>query len=61
MTDQQQDPLVTGVKSAVVHLGKAGFEIVAALGAVASGISKKVRPSDESTDGDRGPEHVPVD
>lgn len=60
MTDEHPDPLVSGVKSAAVHLGKAGFEIVAALGAVASGISRKVRPNDPE-DSDRGPEHVPVD
>lgn len=61
MTDEQPDPLVSGVKSAAVHLGKAGFEIVAALGAVASGISRKVRPNDGSQGTDRGPERVPVD
>ncbi len=62
MTDQQPDPLVSGVKSAAIHLGKAGFEIVAALGAVVSGISQKVRPPDVTGDeSDSGPERVPVD
>lgn len=61
MTDGQPDPLLSGVRSAAIHLGKAGFEIVAALGAVASGISQKVRPNDGSHDSDHGPEHVPVD
>lgn len=60
MTDEQTDPLVSGVKSAALHLGKAGFEIIAALGAVASGISAKVRPGDPD-ENERGPERVPVD
>jgi hypothetical protein len=60
MTEQQPDPLVRGIRSAALHLGKAGFEVFAALGAVATGITQKVRP-DDSKDTDRGPEHVPVD
>lgn len=60
MTDERTDPLVSGVKSAALHLGKAGFEIIAALGAVASGISAKVRPADPD-ENERGPERVPVD
>lgn len=59
MSEDTTDPLVSGVKSAAIHLVKAGFEIFAAFGAVASGVSRKVRPSDP--DDERGPERVPVD
>lgn len=47
MSGNTEDPIVEGIKSAAVHLGKAGFEVLAAAGAIASGISRKVRPSED--------------
>jgi hypothetical protein len=62
MTDDKPDPLVSGIKSAAVHVGKAGFELLAAAGAIASAISQKVRSDDDlDGDGDGGRERVDVD
>ena len=61
MSQEHTDPLVSGVRSAVGHLGKAGFEVVAALGALATGLSRKMRSDDADDDVEGGPERVPVD
>ena len=60
MTDEQ-DPIVAGIKSAVVHLGKAGFEVVAAAGAIVKGVADKVRPPTDGDDSGPGRERIPVD
>lgn len=52
--DKSPDPLVAGVKSAVVHLGKAGFEVAAAFGSVVTGVTRKIRPHDDHDDGNEG-------
>jgi len=59
--EQAPDPLVVGVKRAAVHLGKAGFEVVAALGALGKGVRDKVKPEDGDAAPAGGPQHVPVD
>ncbi len=61
MSQEQSDPLVTAVRSAVGHLGKAGFEVVAALGALATGLSRKLRSDNTDDDVDGGPERIQVD
>lgn len=61
MTEPDQDPIVTGLKSAVVHLGKAGFELAAAAGAIVKGVTEKVRPPADDDDGPPGRERIPVD
>jgi hypothetical protein len=56
------DPLLAGVKSAVVHLGKAGFEVAAAFGSVVTGVTQKVRPHvDDDDDSDGGAQRVEVE
>ncbi len=60
--DRTPDPLIAGVKSAVVHLGKAGFEVVAAIGSVVGGVTRKIRPpGDQDDDGRGGPQRVEVE
>ena len=58
--DKDPDPLVAGIKSAVVHLGKAGFEVAAALGSVVTGVTRKVRPHVDD-DGEGGAQRVEVE
>jgi hypothetical protein len=60
--DTSPDPLIAGVKSAVVHLGKAGFEVAAAFGSIVTGVTRKVRPhTDDGGDGEGGAQHVEVE
>jgi len=59
--DRTPDPLVAGVKGAFVHLGKAGFEVVAAIGSVVTGVTRKVRPHDEPDDTEGGTQRVEVE
>lgn len=59
--DETPDPLMIGVKRAAVHLGKAGFEVAAAIGALSTGISRKVRPPVADNDTDSGSERIAVD
>jgi hypothetical protein len=61
MSQEQTDPLVSGVRSAVGHLGKAGFEVLAALGALATGLSRKIRSDHPGDNVEGGPERVEVD
>jgi len=59
--DKSPDPLVAGVKSAVVHLGKAGFEVAAAFGSLITGVTHKVRPHADDGDDEGGAQHVEVE
>jgi hypothetical protein len=60
--DRTPDPLVAGVKGAVVHLGKAGFEVAAAFGSVITGVTRKLRPQDDhGDDGESGAQRVEVE
>jgi len=67
MTDERTDmpsgpdPLITGAKKAALHLGKAGFEVFAALNAISRGVIDKVRPPDGDNDDGTGPQHIRVD
>ncbi|MCZ7532920.1 MAG: hypothetical protein M5U23_05885 [Acidimicrobiia bacterium] len=67
MTDEAKegpsgpDPLVTGARRAAIHLGKAGFEVFAALSAMSRGIVEKVRPPDGDDEDGTGPQHIRVD
>lgn len=55
MTDEKTpDPLVAGVRSAAIHLGKAGFEVAAAFGSVVRGLTTKIRPHDDDDDDREG-------
>ena len=56
------DPLVAGVKGAVVHLGKAGFEVAAAFGSLITGVTHRVRPqADDDDDTEGGVQRVEVE
>lgn len=59
--DNTPDPLVAGVKGALVHLGKAGFEVAAAVGSVVTGVTRKVRPHVDDDDTDGGAQRVEVE
>jgi hypothetical protein len=60
--DKSPDPLVAGARSAVVHLGKAGFEVAAAFGSLVTGVTRKIRPQgDQDDDGDGGAQRVEVE
>jgi len=59
--DKPTDALVSGVKTAVVHFGKAAFEIAAGVGALFSGVTKTVRPGASDDDSDSGHQKVPVE
>jgi hypothetical protein len=59
--DKTPDPLLAGVKGAVVHLGKAGFEVAAAFGSVITGVSRKIRPHDDDGDDEGGVQRVEVE
>lgn len=55
------DQLVAGVRQAVLHLGKAGVEVVAAVCAISNGVRAVVRPADEGGEPATGPQRIPVD
>ncbi len=59
--DKPTDALVSGVKTAVVHFGKAAFEIAAGVGALWSGVTKTVRPDSDDEVGTGGHQSVPVE
>jgi O-acetylhomoserine/O-acetylserine sulfhydrylase-like pyridoxal-dependent enzyme len=58
--DKPTDALVDGVKTAVVHFGKAAFEVASGVGALFVGITQTVRPGSRDDD-ESGPERVPVE
>ncbi len=62
MSDEKStDALVDGVKTAVVHFGKAAFEVAAGVGALFVGITQTVRPGSQGDEDGGGPQKVPVE
>ncbi len=59
--EKPTDALVDGVKTAVVHFGKAAFEVAAGVGSLFVGITQTVRPGSQDDDDDAGPQKVPVE
>ncbi len=59
--DKPTDALVDGVRSAVVHFGKAAYEVASGVGALVVGIAHTVRPDHRDEDDGSGPERVPVE
>ncbi|MCL1594950.1 MAG: hypothetical protein M3132_11430 [Actinomycetia bacterium] len=59
--DKPTDALVGGVKTAVVHFGKAAYEVAAGVGALFIGITQTVRPGADDDDTTGGPQKVPVE
>jgi hydroxyethylthiazole kinase-like sugar kinase family protein len=61
MTDDKiTDPLVDAVKIAVVHFGKAAFEVATGVGALLTGITQTVISRNDDDD-DSGPQTVEVE
>ena len=60
MSETPLDPVITGTKKAAIHFTRAAFEIFAGMGAFVVGVTKTIRPEDD-TDDDPGVEHVPVE
>lgn len=54
------DPLVDGVRQAVVHFGKATYEVAAGVGALFVAITKTVR-RDADDAGGSGPQKVEIE
>jgi len=59
--DKMIDPLVDGVKIAVVHFGKAAIEVVTGVGAVAVGVVATLKPGSDSDDDASGTETIEVE
>ncbi|GMQ94866.1 MAG: hypothetical protein BMS9Abin12_2380 [Acidimicrobiia bacterium] len=59
--DKPTDALLDGVKAAVVHFGKAAYEVATGVGALLGGISQTVRPTPPGDDDDGGHQKVPVE
>jgi len=59
--DKPTDALVDGVRSAVVHFGKAAYEVASGVGALFVGITQTVRPASQGDDDENGPQKVPVE
>lgn len=62
MTDQKPtDALVGGVRTAVVHFGKAAYEVAAGVGALFVGITQTVRKDSGGEAPRNGPQKVTVE
>jgi len=62
MTDDKIiDPLVEGVKIAVVHFGKAAFEVASGIGALFIGITQTVTSKNDDQEDDSGHQTVEVE
>lgn len=62
MTESNRtEPLVDGVKVAVIHFGKAAFEVVSGIGALFVGVTKTVRSDDEDDDGASSAQTIEVE
>lgn len=59
--DKMTDPLVDGVKTAVLHFGKAAFEVANGIGALFVGITKTVKQGEDDGDDSNGPQTVVVE
>ncbi len=60
MSETPLDPVITGTKKAAIHFTRAAFEIAAGMGAFVAGVTKTIRPP-EDTDEESGVQHVPVE
>jgi hypothetical protein len=55
------DPLVDGVKVAVVHFGKAALEVATGVGALFVGIATTVKPDSDDDDDAHGTQTIEVE
>ena len=63
MTDgRNSDPLVTGVRKALVHFSKAALEFASGVGDLVTGVTRTIRRDDPSDDPDAdGPQKIDVE
>lgn len=62
MTDDKMiDPLVDGVKIAVIHFGKAALEVATGVGALLVGVVATVKPDNDNDDDGSGPQTIEVE
>jgi hypothetical protein len=59
--DNMTDPLVDGVKIAVIHFGKAALEVATGIGALLVGITETVKPPSDDDDGTSGSQTIEVE
>ena len=59
--DKKTDPLVDGVKTAVIHFGKATLEVVSGIGALFVGIVNTVKPDGDPQDDASGTQTIEVE
>ena len=59
--DKMTDPLVDGVKIAVIHFGKAALEVATGIGALLVGIVATVKPDGDSDDDTSGTQTIEVE
>jgi hypothetical protein len=59
--DNMTDPLVDGVKIAVVHFGKAAMEVATGIGALLVGITETVKPASDNDEDASGPQTIEVE
>jgi hypothetical protein len=55
------DPLVDGVKIAVIHFGKAALEVATGIGALLVGVVATVKPESDNDDDASGPQTIEVE
>ncbi|MDK1018055.1 MAG: hypothetical protein QGD89_01440 [Actinomycetota bacterium] len=55
------DPLVTGIKSAIVHFSKAAIEVASGVGSLVTGITRTMRSDDERDDVEDGRQRIEVE
>lgn len=63
MTDNRPiDPLVSGMQSALLHFGKAVFEVVSGVGILVEAVIQTARPGDDGAeDGSGGRQKIEIE
>lgn len=56
------DPLVSGMRKAVLHFSKAALEVASGVGDLVTGITRTVRPQGDGDDAERdGPQKIEIE
>jgi len=59
--DNRTEPLVDGVKVAVIHFGKAAIEVATGVGALFVGVASTVKPDSDDDDDASGTQTIEVE
>ena len=59
--DNRTEPLVDGVKVAVIHFGKAAIEVATGVGALLVGVAATVKPDSDNDDDGSGTQTIEVE